>query len=343
MINRGTQSSRRIARERWRVAFAAVNFTAVARVCCAAPFAAVLALVFAACGGADATRDVDAPIRRLVVAGGAAGELAVALGRAQDVVGVDLSAARAPGLPLSAPRVGYVRSLPVEGLAALRPDLVLATAEAGPPEALEQLRALGVRVVLLPDGHGLDGALERIAAAGDALFETDRAIAIAEELRRESTAVRAQLPAGVRPTVLWVLQPGGGAPLVGGSSTAADGLIREAGGENAAAALEGWKPMSVEALWAAAPEVIVVASIGTTPGKHGHGSLAKLWPALADSPAARTARVVALEPGALSGGPRHGEHLAALARAIHPSAAGLAVRDAERTASDGPSAKEPVR
>ncbi|KES12227.1 ABC-type hemin transport system, periplasmic component, partial [Snodgrassella alvi SCGC AB-598-O02] len=47
---------------------------------------------------------------------------------------------------------------------------------------------------------------------------------------------------------------------VAGRNTAADKLIQQAGGINAAANIEGFKPMSREAWLAAKPDVILIAS-----------------------------------------------------------------------------------
>ena len=48
------------------------------------------------------------------------------------------------------PDVGYMRRLSAEPILSLEPDIVLAAADAGPPEALAQLRAAGVEVVEVP-------------------------------------------------------------------------------------------------------------------------------------------------------------------------------------------------
>jgi iron complex transport system substrate-binding protein len=62
--------------------------------------------------------------------------------------------------------------------------------------------------------------------------------------------------------VLFVLALRDGRPMVGGRNSGADAIIRMAGGVNAADAVEGYKPMSDEAVIAAAPDVILMMDRG---------------------------------------------------------------------------------
>ena len=66
------------------------------------------------------------------------------------------------------PSVGYYRAVPVEGVLSLKPDLVLASEQAGPPDALKRLGEVGVRVVTVPDQPSVDSLKARIRAVADA-------------------------------------------------------------------------------------------------------------------------------------------------------------------------------
>ena len=59
--------------------------------------------------------------------------------------------------------MGYYRAVPVEGVLSLKPDLVLASEQAGPPDALKRLGEVGVRVVTVPDQPSVD-SLRRASA-----------------------------------------------------------------------------------------------------------------------------------------------------------------------------------
>ncbi|MCG3102281.1 ABC transporter substrate-binding protein, partial [Enterobacter sp. DRP3] len=90
------------------------------------------------------------------VIGGALAETAFALGGAETpryrLVGADTTCTY-PDAAKRLPKVGYQRALSAEGLLSLRPDLVLASAEAGPPTAIAQVKGAGVTVTTFDERH----------------------------------------------------------------------------------------------------------------------------------------------------------------------------------------------
>lgn len=122
-----------------------------------------------------------------------------------------------------------------------------------------------------------------------------------------------------RPRVLFIINAGGGAPMAAGRETAADALIRLAGGENVFTEHTGYKAISSEAAAAAAPEAIAMmeqtlGAMGGVEGVAGH-------PALSLTPAAKSKRIVAREGSyLLSFGPRLPEVVTDFARAIRGAA-----------------------
>ena len=98
---------------------------------------------------------------RIVTAGSAVTEITAALGLAPQIVAVDISGKEIEGMG-DKPDIGYVRMLGAEGLLSQKPDLVLVSGEAGPPPVLEQVRAAGVEVVVVPNGHSLDNIDDKI-------------------------------------------------------------------------------------------------------------------------------------------------------------------------------------
>jgi iron complex transport system substrate-binding protein len=113
--------------------------------------------------------------------------------------------------------------------------------------------------------------------------------------------------------------------VVGGRATEADEIIRLAGGANAAASVEGYRPMTREAILAARPDALLMMESRA----EAAGGLAKVLarPDIALTPAGRAGRAVAMPGMLLLGfGPRTPEAVARLARALHPqdaAAAGL--------------------
>lgn len=260
-----------------------------------------------------------AAARRIVTLGSAVTETVFALGAGGQVVGTDLTS-RFPAAAAALPRLGYVRQLGAEGVLSLRPDLVLATSDAGPPAAMAQIAAAGVAVVRLEEAHGLAPALQRIRAIGDALGQDTAAAALAAAIAEDVDLLAARLTRAGMPRVLFLLSAGRAAPMAAGSGTAAEAMIALAGGCNAIQGMRNYRPLSAEAVLAAAPDVIVTTT-ETLEGIGGPRALLAL-PGIQGTPAAQAGRMVAFDGLALLGfGPRLAPSLHALAQALHPGLA----------------------
>jgi iron complex transport system substrate-binding protein len=267
-----------------------------------------LVVLLAGCAASSA----QPPAERIVAVGGTTTELVYALGAGERLVGVDTSSAY-PEAARRLPQVGYQRTLSAEGILSLRPTLLLIAPEAGPAVALEQLAAAGVRVARLPGGTDAAAVLAKIRAAGRALGRDAAAERLAGRVATEIDAAvtAAARAAPTRRRVLFLYSRGGGVVQVGGRDTPAAALLALAGGENAVDAYAGYRPLSPEALVAAAPEVILVPRRGLD-SLGGREALLAL-PGVALTPAGRAGRVVAMDDLLLLGfGPRLGEAIAAL-------------------------------
>ncbi|MEZ4381324.1 MAG: ABC transporter substrate-binding protein [Nannocystaceae bacterium] len=272
---------------------------------------------------AEAAAD-DAPVARparIVALGGPVTETLFALGAGSRVVGVDLSSLH-PEAATRLPRVGYYRQFSAEGVLSLRPDVVIASDQAGPPAALEHLRASGVPVLEIPAADDLNDAranLEAIAAAAG--VDAAEALRLRARLERDLEGAQTLLRrARSRPRVLFVYARGPGRLLVGGRGTPMAELIALAGADNAGAAIEGMRPWSAEAVIDAAPEIVLLPSRGLDSVGGEAGLLA--LPGLAQTPAGRERRIVAIDDLKLLGfGPRIGEGLRELVVGLHPEVA----------------------
>lgn len=279
----------------------------------AAAVAALLALAVLA--GPAAAQD---EARRIVSLGGSVTEIVVALGAADRLVARD-STSTHPDSVTALPDVGYLRALSPEGVLSLDPDLIVAEADAGPVEAVEVLRAAGVRFVLMPDEPTPEGVAAKIAAVAGAIGRPAEGAALAARVTAGLAEAEARAAAVRSPRrVLFVLSAQGGRIMAGGEGTSADGIIRLAGARNAATGFDGYKPMTDEAVLAADPDVILMMD---RDGDHAVQDADLLaLPALAASPAARTGAIVRMDGLLLLGfGPRTPEAARALHAAIYPA------------------------
>ena len=253
---------------------------------------------------------------RIVVAGGAVTEIVYALGAGDRVVARDTTSSHPPEVE-ALPDVGYVRRLSPEGVLSLAPDLILAEEGAGPPETVQILERAEIPFVTIPDATDAKGVAAKIRAVGDALDLEPQAAELAEQIEARIATVQARAEAVAAPArVLFLLSAEGGRLLASGTDTAADAMIRMAGGVNAVTGFEGYKPLTDEAVLAAAPDVVLMME-GRAQGHGGAGVLSH--PALAATPAGRDGRLVEMDGLYLLGfGPRTAQAVADLNAALYP-------------------------
>lgn len=104
------------------------------------------------------------------------------------------------------PDVGYLRQLNAEGILALRPQLVLASACAQPSLVLHKVQASGVKVVNVPGGESLSAIDNKVAVIAEALGKTAAGDALRQQLQQQIAAIPTQ-PVAKR--VLFILSHGG--------------------------------------------------------------------------------------------------------------------------------------
>ncbi|OOY15696.1 hemin ABC transporter substrate-binding protein [Thioclava sp. DLFJ4-1] len=258
---------------------------------------------------------------RVISLGGAVTEIVVALGAEDRLVARDTTS-QYPERITELPDVGYVRALSAEGVLALDPDLILAEATAGPPEAVETLKAAGVDFVALPGDPSVQGVREKIAVVGAALGREEAAERLTASFDAEMDAVRKLAGAVATPKrVLFVLSLQNGRVMAGGEGSSAEAIIELAGGVNAATGFAGYKPVTDEAILAADPDVIL------TMDREGEMAVTKrdilAHPALGQTRAARSGALVAMDGMLLLGfGPRTPQAAQALHAALYPEAEG---------------------
>lgn len=254
---------------------------------------------------------------RVIAVGGAVTEIVYRLERADALVAVDSTSTHPPAAR-ELPDVGYMRQLAAEPMLSMRPDHVLAAADAGPPVTLDQLREAGVRVTRVPDEPTPAGVVAKVHAVARALGAEERGRRLAARLESRFAALRERVGAvESRPSALVLIAAGAGNLMAAGRDTTATGILRLAGVENAVDAWSGYRPLSAEAAIEAAPDWIVLTraaldSLGGRSGLRGHAGLGT-------TPAGRGDRIVAMDGLLLLGfGPRTPAAARRLAERIHP-------------------------
>jgi iron complex transport system substrate-binding protein len=243
---------------------------------------------------------IEAP--RIVSVGGALTEIIYALGAEKQLVAVDTTSLF-PEAAQRLPKVGYMRQLSAEGVLSMRPTLVLATSEAGPPNVLTQFREAKVNLEIVSADHSIAELRNKVRAVSKAVGKESEGIVLVQKIVRDLDAATTWVTQkNTKPRVLFILSHSG-SPQVSGSDTAADAVIKLAGGVNVMSGFKGYKPLTIEAAIGAVPDVILT----TTQGLTAIGGVEKMLaqPGLALTPAGKSRRVVDLDALYLLGfGPR---------------------------------------
>lgn len=266
---------------------------------------------------------------RIVSVGGAVTEILYAIGAGEQIVGSDTTSMYPPAAN-EMPKVGYLRQLSAEGVLSLNPTLIIATQEAGPPHVIDQLRDAGVTVALIPGEKTREGLASRINAVAEAVRQSDAAAPLASQIEADWQRLQAARPKDeTKPRILFIYARGGGVLNVSGTGTAAAAVISLIGGENAVPGYQGYRPLTAEAVVAAAPDVILMSKQGL----EAVGGPQGLWQlgGMALTPAATANRVMTGDELAMLGfGPRTPAALADLAQALSASPDGANLAQATR-------------
>jgi iron complex transport system substrate-binding protein len=270
---------------------------------------------------------------RIVSIGGAVTEILYALGLKDRIVAVDTTSLYPVEALKEKPNVGYMRALSPEGVLGLNPSVVMAVEGAGPKEAVAVLEAASVPYVRVPDHFTGAGIVEKVRLVGEVAGVRDRAECLANQVENDLSALaKLQENRTGRAKVLFVLSFLNGKPMVAGRNTAADGIIRLAGAVNAIDSYEGYKPITDEAVVAAAPDTVLVMQRQQDPLD---AATVFAHAAFATTPAAARKSFVAMDGLYLLGfGPRTARAARDLAAALDPSI-GHAALPSERAAAPG--------
>jgi len=252
---------------------------------------------------------------RVLSVGGSVTEIIYALGQQDRLIARD-STSMWPSEAMDLPDVGYMRSLSPEGVLSVGPDMIIAEEGSGPAETIAVLEEAAIEFITVPDGYSRDGVRAKILAVAEALGVPEDGAALAAEVDSRLAAAEASALADDPKRVLFVLSTRGGRIMASGTNTAANGIFGLAGGVNAIQEFEGYKPLTDEAIIAAAPDVILMMARG---GNHATADKELFeMPAIASTPAGEAEEGVRIDGLLLLGfGPRTPEAVTLLNEALY--------------------------
>ncbi|MEH2509753.1 iron complex transport system substrate-binding protein [Nitrobacteraceae bacterium AZCC 1564] len=257
---------------------------------------------------------------RIVSIGGAITEILYALRLEDRIVGIDTTSLYPAKALSEKPNVGYMRQLSAEGVLGLNPQLILAIEGSGPKETLDVLESAKIPFVSFPETFTEEGLIEKIKLVAHAMDVDARGACLASAVESDLSQLRT-LRSNIRQPVrvMFVMSFLNGRAMVAGQKTAANQIIKMAGGLNAVEGFDGYKPINDEAIVAAKPDVILTMQRGREPVEP---QTIFSNPSFAMTPAAAKKSFVAMDGLYLLGfGPRTASAARDLALSLYPDLA----------------------
>ncbi len=242
------------------------------------------------------------------------------IGAESVLVARDLTSIYPPAIR-SLPSVGYHRALSAEGIISMRPTMLLTDGNLGPDAVVEQVKKVGIPVVVMTPGSTVDSAQMLMAQLGDRFNRKAAADSVIAEWKRDMAAAiadSARWSGAPRPRVL-VMHFGqlNNSYLALKRGSAADRIIGWAGGVNAVDSVGGMMRLTPELIARAAPDVIIATDVGFD--RMGSAEKFATLPGVALTPAARSGRVYRVdETEVMYFGPRTAASIRKIAGWLHP-------------------------
>lgn len=259
---------------------------------------------------------------RIVTIDGSLTEIVFALGKGEEVVARDITSTY-PSEALKLPSVGYMRNLSAEGILSLKPTHVLVTADAKPQKVLTQLKEAGVKVTIIKNEYSLAGVLNKVEEVSAALGVSSQGKLLSKEISHSVNEALVRTEhyqkmrlSGQKPRAIFVLNMRQGNMMVAGDGSRANKLMQMIGVDNPVATkIKGYKPLTPEAAIQYNPEFVITMQHNIK----SSGGIEKMKSSqiLQMTDAGKKGRIVVLDNGDLSFGPRLGKALNYLADSIY--------------------------
>ena len=221
------------------------------------------------------------------------------------------------------PSVGYHRALSAEGIVSMRPTMLLTDGNLGPESVVEQVKKVGIPVVVLTPGSTPDSAqllMQRLGKEFHHEAQADSVIAAWKQQMSDVLRDSTQWAAGRRPRVL-VMHFGQMVYDYLGMKrgSTADQIIQWAGGVNAIDSTGGMLRLTPELIAKAAPDIIIATDVGFD--RLGSAEKFASLPGVALTPAGKSGHVYRVdETEVMYFSPRTPEVLRKIAEWLHPGA-----------------------
>jgi iron complex transport system substrate-binding protein len=248
-----------------------------------------LSLLVAACNRSGAN---GSGAERVVCVSKQINEYMYDIGAQSVLVARDLTSIYPPEIT-KLPSVGYHRALSAEGIISMKPTLFLTDGNVGPQPVIDQVKKVGIPVLVMDPGSTPDSAQLLMTRLGARFHREAAADSVVKAWRAgmDSIARDTVVASGAkRPRVLIIhfgqinnnylaLKRGG----------PADAMMRWAGAENAIDSVGGMARLTPELIAKAAPDIIVATDVGYD--RYGSPEKFATLPGVSLTPAGKSLRI----------------------------------------------------
>jgi iron complex transport system substrate-binding protein len=247
----------------------------------------------------SATVDVS----RIISIGGDITEILYAIWADQKIVAVDSTSQFPPDALRQKRNVGYMRALSTEGVLSINASIIIASDHSGPPEVVRALKSSPVPYIEIAEDFSPEGIASKTRLVSRIVGLEQAGNELASQIESDFATLAARRKLIKKPLrALFVLNVANGRATVGGRNTGADAMLKLAGAVNAADSINGYKPVSDEAMIEIRPEAII--TMRRSSGNHDTQQITLMEAARA-SPAVRDKRIITMDGLYLIGfGPR---------------------------------------
>lgn len=281
--------------------------------------ATVIVLAVSACAKSDS----HASANRVVGVSKQINEFMFAIGAQDNLVARDLTSIY-PAAIRSLPSVGYHRALSAEGIISTKPTLFLTDGNVGPDAVLDQLKKVGIPMLVIKPGESLDSAQMLMTQLGKQFHREKAADSVIAQWRSGMDSVwkdTTQWTGKPHPRVLIMHfgQIGNSYLAVGGQGPATQ-MLRWAGAANAIDSTRSMTRLTPELIAQLAPDVIIATDVGFD--RMGSADKFASLPGVNLTPAGKNKRIYRInEQELLYFGPRTPATVRELVTMLHPPAA----------------------
>jgi iron complex transport system substrate-binding protein len=239
--------------------------------------------------------DAKSGSQRVVSVSKQINEFIYAIGAQDALIARDLTSVYPPQIK-SLPSVGYHRGLSAEGIISMKPRIFLTDGNVGPDAVLDQLKKVGIPIVVLNPGSTEDSAQALLTQLGQRFHREHAADSVLAQWKAGMARIAADsMGWNGKPKPRVLLMHFGQVInnyLAVNRGSPADRMIQYAGGLNAIDSVGGMTRLSPELIAKAQPDVIIATDVGFD--RLGAAKFAEL-PGVSLTPAAKNGRIYRID------------------------------------------------